>query len=165
MKKIIALILATLLILTFGLFAMGSGEEETVDTGSDSAQAADENPNKLGNYEVVIDSCRLAKNYEGKDMVIIKYIYTNVDSENSAAFDWTFTYKAFQEGVELERTYTGDDNANYDESNLSKEIKQGVSLDIEVAYLLNDTTSDVEVEVAESISFNDKTITKTFTIA
>ena len=41
----------------------------------------------------------------------------------------------------------------------------GASLDVEVAYELNDTTSDVEVEVKEWLSFNEKVLTKTFSIA
>ena len=44
-------------------------------------------------------------------------------------------------------------------------IKAGVSLDVEVAYELNDTTTDIEVEVKELISFDDDLVTKTFSIA
>ena len=46
-----------------------------------------------------------------------------------------------------------------------KDIKKGASLEVEVAYELNDSTTDVEVEVSELFSFSDKVIKKTFTIA
>ena len=46
-----------------------------------------------------------------------------------------------------------------------KEIKKGATLDVEVAYELNDATTDVEIEVKELFSFSEKVITKTFKIA
>ena len=49
--------------------------------------------------------------------------------------------------------------------NETKEIKKGATLDVEVAYVLNDTTTDLEVEVKELISFNDSVVKKTFSIA
>ena len=42
---------------------------------------------------------------------------------------------------------------------------KGATIEVEVAYELNDTTTDIEVEVSELISFNDSMITKTFSIA
>lgn len=164
MKRFISLLLAVLLILAFGIFAMGSGESETVDQGSDSAQAAEENENSLGDYSVEIDSCRLAKDYEGKDVVIVKYIFTNNNAEESTAFMWAFDDTVYQDGVGLNESYVVDDSANYSADNQSKEIKAGSSIDVEVAYELNDTETDIEVEVKELISFDDKTITKTFSI-
>lgn len=65
----------------------------------------------------------------------------------------------------LNEAYLLADDANYSSDNQTKEIKKGASLDVEVAYELNDTTSDVEVEVKELFSFSDRTITKTFSIA
>ena len=56
------------------------------------------------------------------------------------------------------------DSANYDSENQTKAIKKGASLEVEVAYELNDTETDIEVEVKEFISLNDKVISKTFSI-
>ena len=117
----------------------------------------------LGNYNVIIDSCRIAKDYEGNDVVIVKYKFTNNDDE-PASFMWSLDDSVFQNGIELNRSYFLDNSANYSSENMSKEIKTGVSLYIEVAYELNDSTTDIEVEVSELISLNDKTITKTFSI-
>lgn len=164
MKRFISLLLAVLLILAFGIFAMGSGESETVDQGSDSAQAAEENENSLGDYAVEIDSCRLAKDYEGNDIVIVKYKFTN-NADESASFMFAFDETVYQDGVGLNECYFADDSANYSVDNQTKEIKTGTSLDVEVAYELNDSTTDIEVEVKELISFDDKVITKTFSIA
>ena len=50
-----------------------------------------------------------------------------------------------------------EDEYNFD--NKSKEIKPGITLDVQCAYELNDLTTDVEVEITEWISFDDKKLT------
>lgn len=183
MKKLISVLLAILLIATFALFAIASGEEETVSQGEGSVadnaedektddasepEAADTtvgDDSSLGKYSVVIDSCRLATDYEGKPVVIVKYIYTNVSNDTPTSFMVAFDEGVYQNGVGLNETFMVDDSAGYSSDNQMKEIKAGATLEVEVAYDLNDTTTPVEVEVKELISFSDKTITKTFTIA
>ncbi len=161
--KTTKILLTVLLVALFGFFALGSGEEETVEQEKGSV-AAEEAETNIGNYSVVIDSCRMAKDYEGNKVVIVKYIYKNVNSDDATGFDVAFMDRAYQNGVELNKAYMLDDSANYDADNQSKAIKKGASLDVEVAYELNDTTSDVDVEVEEFISFNDTVVKKTFTL-
>ena len=164
MKKIICLILAVLLIAAFAVFALGSGEDKSSDQGSGSADKEDSVEGEIGDYSVVIDSCRLAKDYEGDPVVIVKYIFSNVKDEDATAFFVAFDETVYQDGVGLNECILVEDSANYSSDNQMKEIKKGVSLDVEVAYELNDTTTDVEVEVKELFSFDDTTITKTFSI-
>ena len=163
MKKISTL-LAILLIAVFALFALGSGEDETVDQGTDSAEKTSQSDTALGDYSVEIRSCRHAKDYEGKDVVIIKYLYTNNSSDTPTSFWIAFDDAVYQNGVGLNEAYVLDDSANYSSDNQDKEIKKGASIEVEVAYELNDTTSDIEVEVKELFSFDEKTIKKTFKI-
>lgn len=166
--KIGRLVLAILLIAVFMVFAMGSGESEggSGDQGSGSVAEKNEATNdQLGKYTVVIDSCRLAKDYEDKPVVIVKYIFTNVSDENAVSFMVTFDDAVFQNGVGLNSAIILDDDVKFDSDNQMKEIKKGASLEVEVAYELNDTTTDVEVEVKELFSFSDKTLKKTFKIA
>ena len=178
MKKI-SILLAIIMIATFALFAVGSGEDSdsTVDQGNDTVKVSENDNNdaddttvaednsSLGDYSVVIDSCRMAKDYEGKDIIIVKYIFTNVSDDDAASFSFAIEDAAYQNGVGLNETYFVNESANYDSGTQLKEIKKGASLEVEIAYKLDDTTSDVEVEVSELISFDDKTIKKTFTIA
>ena len=165
--KRINMLLTVLLIAVFMVFAMGSGESTTENQGSGVAanQPSESVSGSIGKYSVVIDSCRLAKSFDDKDVVIVKYIFTNVADEDAAAFYLTFDEEVYQNGVGLNEAYVLDDDANYSADNQTKEIKKGASLEVEVAYELNDTTTDIEVEVKELISFNDTTITKTFSIA
>ena len=178
MKKI-SILLAIIMIATFALFAVGSGEDSdsTVDQGNDTVKVSENDNNdaddttvaednsSLGDYSVVIDSCRMAKDYEGKDIIIVKYIFTNVSDDDATSFSFAVKDAAYQNGVGLNETYFVDESANYDSGTQLKEIKKGASLEVEIAYKLDDTTSDVEVEVSELISFDDKIIKKTFTIA
>ena len=164
MKKIVSIILSIILLVTFGVFALGSGESETTtDQGKGKANATDADTN-LGDYKVEIVSCRLAKDYEGKDIVIVKYSFTN-NSDDNASFMFAFDENVYQNGIGLNECYIADDSANYSSDNQTKEIKTGATLEVEVAYELNDTTTDIEVEVKELISFNDSVVTKTFSIS
>ena len=159
MKKLLALLMAILLVATFGVFALGSGEEGETDQGSGSADNT-----SIGDYSVEIVSCRLAKDYANKDVVIVKYKFTNNNDDEATAFYLTFDDAVYQNGVGLNEAYVLKDSANYNADNQTKEIKKGASIEVEAAYELNDTTTDIEVEVKELFSFSDKTIKKTFSI-
>ena len=156
-------LLSIVLVLAFGVFALGSGEDTSENQGTGTAENQESNTN-IGDYTVEIQSCRMAKDYEGKDVVIVKYLYTNVADDDATAFFTAFDETVYQNGVGLNESYFVDDSANYSSDNQMKEIKKGASLEVEVAYELNDATTDIEVEVKELFSFDDTTITKTFTI-
>ena len=118
--------------------------------------------NNVGDYNVVIDSIRLHHDTSGEDIVIIKYLFTNVSGEDPANFLYDTVYNVYQNGQELEQAYFLDDEANYSNENLNKDILAGTTLEIEVAYELTNTTDDIQVEVYEGFSFDDIKLTKTF---
>lgn len=163
MKKI-RVVLSIMLVALFAFFAMGSGDDSTtVDQGSGSVSGNQEQ-GTLGDYSVEIMSCRLAKDYSGKDVVIVKYLFKNVSDDDATAFWIALDDNVYQNGIGLNTAYMVEDDANYSSDNQMKEIKKGASLEVEVAYELNDTTTDIEVEVKELISFNDTVVKKTFSI-
>lgn len=165
MRKFLCILLAVLLIGVYCMCAIASGESESEseNQGEGSVEKNEDNSN-LGNYSVEIKNCRLAKSFDDKPVVIVTYGFTNND-DDSAAFYVAFDDAAYQNGVGLNKAYILDDSANYSADNQTKEIKKGATLDVEVAYELNDTTTDVEIEVKELFSFSEKLITKTFKIA
>ena len=171
MGKFIKVGLATTLICIFGVFALASGgESTTTDQGTQAVGESSENNqntengSNLGDYNVEIKGCRLAKDYEGKNVVIIKYGFTN-NSENPASFSFALDDAVYQNGIGLNNAFVLNDSAKYNSDDQIKEIKKGTTLDVEVAYELNDITTDIEVEVKELISFNDSIVKKTFKIA
>ena len=150
-----------------GGIATDSAEQTPTEQESEATVATQpaESGDRLGDYSLVIDSCRMAKDYEGKPVVIVKYVFGNVSDDNAAAFSFALDANAYQNGVGLKESWFVDDSADYSVDNQSKEIKKGASIEVEVAYELNDTTTDIAVEVSELFSFDDTTITKTFSIA
>ncbi len=163
MKKFLAIFLSIMVVLTFAFFAIASSDSADADQGSGTAEKGEDNNSTLGLYKVEIMSCRLAKDYEGKAVVIVKYNFTN-NSEESIAFFTAFDDEVYQNDIGLNSAYVLSDSANFSADNQTKEIKKGASIEVEVAYELNDTTSDIVVEVQELFSLDDKTITKTFSI-
>lgn len=164
MKRVISFLLAIVAIATFSLFALGSGSNDTKDQGKSEAEKAQSSNTEIGDYSLDIQSCRLATDYEGKSIVIVKYLFTNVSSKKPESFSLAFDDKVYQNGVSLNECYLANDSANYNSDNQMKELQKGASLEVEVAYELNDTTTDIKVEVEELFSFNDQKITKTFSI-
>lgn len=189
MKKLKVLLLVCFCAI-FALFAIASGEDTSsvVDQGTanvanvltadaideedkdsaeekDDAEKPEEDDNMLGDYSVEILSSRLAEDYEGTDVIIIKYSFTNVDDDEPASFSFSFDACAYQDGIGLTESYFVDDDADYNSDDQLKEIKKGATIEVEVAYELDNTTSPVEVEVGDLFGFEDKTITKTFEIA
>ena len=85
MKKTIGIlsILSVMICLLCSCF----GTPTTDNQGSGDANA-EQSASNLGNYNLVIDSCRIARDYEGEFIVIVKYIFSN-NSDDAASFMWS----------------------------------------------------------------------------
>lgn len=178
MKRIIAMLMVAALTLCFCMMLTGCDEDSPVisqekETTSNETQTAtnetvakpEETDANLGDYNVEISGCRLAKDFEGNDIVIVKYNFANVKDDDPASFSFAIEDNVYQDGVGLNQCYFADESADYSSDNSLKEIKKGASIEVEVAYELNDSTTDIEVEVKELVSFFDDTvITKTFSL-
>ncbi len=95
---------------------------------------------------VEIKSARLTQNYEEKPTVIITYAYTNASS-SAESLILQCDCQVYQNGVALESTrYIGD---FYElRGNDYADVKPGSTAEIEIAYFLNDMSSDLEVEAS-----------------
>ena len=169
MKKLLSLCLV--LLLSFLLVACGGGTSSSAQ-GEDPAPVAGDNADSspaqtdpapaetagegdLGDYHVRVTGYRLAKDYDGKDAVILDYEFTN-NGEDAASAMFSLSFKLYQDGIELERAVVLDDS--YDSDNELKDIKTGATLACQCAYVLGNTTSPVEVEISEWISFSDDVV-------
>lgn len=159
----ILLIIIAIIIVIAAVASGGEGSDsDNQSSGSNSGAVVNNSDgSNLGRYKVEIKSCRLSKNYDGNPVAVVTYSYTNNDSEPHS-FLATFEDHAYQNGVEAEQAIFPSDDDYEKNNNQSKEIKSGVTIDVMVAYKLNDTTSPVEVEVGQFFSFDDTKITKTF---
>lgn len=161
-----------IVIVLIAIIGGASGGDETDTTTAPagnnvSTQAAAEtepvNEGELGAYQVEIKNARLTKDYEGKDVVVITYRFTN-NGEEAASFAVAFDAAAYQNDIGLNESYVLKNGDPYSSDNQIKEIKTGATLDVDVAYELNDSDSDIVVEVEELFGWTDEKVTRTFSI-
>lgn len=117
----------------------------------------------IGDYIVKIKEFRVTDDFERSKILVVTYSFTN-NSDESKAFLYTFDDALFQNGVELSDVYSSYGIDDYDFSNQSRKIKPGVTLDVQVAYKLNDETTDIDAEISELFSLNDEILTYTIKI-
>ena len=116
--------------------------------------------------EIEIDSYRLCQDSDGKDVIIIKYLLKNNDDEPTALY-YEGDFYVYQDGVSLteyQNYYYYDSEKeipnewDYDSEDQYKMIKGGVEYYAEIAYVLEYTDKDVEVEVIDYEFFDKKKV-------
>lgn len=116
----------------------------------------------VGKYTVALKGFTLSKDYQGKPAVVITYNWTNNgDKAESAAV--ALHCHVFQNKVECDTAVVMDDKA-YNAENIMKDIQPGASLDVQQAYVLQDSANPIDVEISELISFSDAQVTQTYNI-
>ncbi len=120
--------------------------------------SADTSDNIIGDYGCVVKEATLCKDWENKDAVLITYEFTN-NSSDAASFDVSLSDSVYQDGVGLETAILDEDTDLVD-----VEIKPGVTKDVKKAYVLRDTSTPLEVEISEWLSFDDDKIVTTVNI-
>ena len=135
-----------------GCAIIGTSDADTsVDTTTTTTTVEEventSNEGLFGDYKVEVVGARMSKDYEDKDCVIITYNFTNYSSE-SAAFWSSFSDIVYQNGVGLNEVYVLKNNDADLDSNM-KEVKNGASVLVEEAYELNDTVTDLEIEITD----------------
>lgn len=118
--------------------APASQEEQT--TESDFLAAA-----SSVDYDLKITDWEISADYDNKPALVVYYEYTN-KKDTPTAFMWEFTDKVYQNGIELSSTAFGIKEEN---NNNSKEIQQGVTATVSIAYILQDTENPVDITVEE----------------
>lgn len=161
-------ILAVIIIIAIATSGGGDPKEPQTDasgntvTSTRAVAAGDkntmENAGTLGDYQIEIVSARIGKDYvDDNPVLIVTYKWTN-NSADAASFMFAFGDKAFQDGIQCESNFFVKDQ----KGDVNTEIRSGATLELEKAYTLNNTTSPVEIEVDELISFSGKKVVKTF---
>ncbi|WP_269477797.1 DUF5067 domain-containing protein [Hominibacterium faecale] len=92
-----------------------------------------------------------AKDYEGNPAVLVYFDYTNKKGEASTAFD-TFYVQVFHDGIECEMGMS--ENQNEAESNLSKDIQKGKTVQVAILYTLKDSKSPITLKVTDQSTKN-----------
>ncbi len=93
----------------------------------------------------------VSTNSVDEKVLIVYYEFTNNSDENKS-FDYAFSDKCFQNGVEVEHSYW---HANEESKNSEKEIKPGTTLVVASSFVLGDCMDDVELEIEPWITFSE----------
>ncbi len=149
--------------------AAGSGDNDTSsDSGSSTTKSAGvidttkSKENDLGQYSVEILNARMTSTYDNKPAIVVTYKFTNNTNDTPTAFFTAFDDEVYQNDVGLNSAYFLRDGDPYNSDNSTKAIKKGASIEVEQAYELNDSKTEIVVEVKELWSFSDKVVSKTF---
>ena len=103
-------------------------------------------------YPTTIDGVRIGADYEGKEIVVVSFTWTN-NSDETTSFALSVHPKVFQNGIECDTAIAMDINND----KYMSDVRPGGSVQVEMAYEIEDH-SDVEVEVSELFSFSDDLI-------
>lgn len=107
---------------------------------------------------VTISGARLDE-YNGKEAIVVSYSWTNTTNSKTSAI-YNVAIHAYQNDIELEKAYFTD----ADDELLSRNIKPGVTVDLEEAFYLDDPDADILVEATPWIALNGEVyISETFT--
>ncbi len=167
------IILAVIAVIIIGGIALGSSSkddktaqpttaasvsaqnENETEKETQAAEAQEQVEGKIGDFICTVKSAKLCKNWEGKDSVLITYSFTN-NSKEAQSFDVALSDDVYQDGVGLEDSFISSDD---DDFGLDVKIKPGTTKEVKKVYILNDTKTQLEIEISELISFSDEKIT------
>lgn len=136
-----------------------SSYSDSAETGDNSVSAEGKKANNgttVGDYGCVVKGAEMCKDWTDKDAVLITYEFTN-NSDDAISFDIALDAKAYQNGIGLESAILEEDT----DWLVDVDIKPGITKEVKKAYVLSDTSSDVEIEVTELFSFSDDKIVTT----
>lgn len=110
---------------------------------------------QLGDYAVSILSYSLTTDYNGKPAVMVNFGFTN-NSDTATSMAIALSYKAFQDGVQLETAIVNEDGIG---SSQIRNVRPGAGMAVSAAYLLSSDTSPVHIEIEETFSFSGDKVT------
>ena len=134
--RILSALLAVLMLL--GLAACGK------------AEPSDPNRIKIGSYELFYKGAKIMTDYDGNDAIVVTLDYTN-NSKEANSYLWSFVETVKQNGTELTGAtiFLSEDSFDTVTDSQFSEVAAGETLEVQMAYVLADLTSEVELQWEE----------------
>ena len=134
--RILSALLAVLMLL--GLAACGK------------AEPSDPNRIKIGSYELFYKGAKIMTDYDGNDAIVVTLDYTN-NSKEANSYLWSFVETVKQNGTELTDAtiFLSEDSFDTVTDSQFSEVAAGETLEVQLAYVLADLTSEVELQWEE----------------
>lgn len=157
---IVSLVISLVSLTMCGAILGSTSSSSSSSSSSDSSEQASEVAVD-SDYAVTIDDTYVTTDYEGKQVLVVNYSWTN-NSDDATSAAVALHEQAYQNGVELEHAYFID---GVDQGGDMNDVKPGSGTSYTKAYELSDD-SDVTLEVTELISFSDALLaSKTVSVA
>ena len=144
--KLLCLLIAALMLLSLA----ACGKETTKDS----------NLIKLGDYELLYKGACIMEDSDGNYAIVLTLDFTNNGKEN-ASYLWSVDETVMQNGVELEvaTVFTDYDTFETVIEGQFADVAPGTTLEVQTAFVLNDTTSEIKVTFEELLGSKKGTIT------
>lgn len=107
---------------------------------------------EYGDCTVKYLSHEIMENDVGETVLVVYYDFVN-NGDKPQSFDYFVTGKAFQNGVEIERSYF---HANEESKNSGKEVQKGTNITVADSYVLGDSRDNVTIEFRPFNIWSDK---------
>lgn len=130
-------------------------EEKRIEEKKEREKKGEGRKKKKFSYDkmdVEFIECKIEDNAWGEKCFVVYFDFTN-NSEENKTFMYSFSVKAFQNGVEMESSLG---HVNDETKNHGKEIQPGATIRVADAFYIEDEKSAIEIEVEPWISFSDK---------
>lgn len=107
----------------------------------------------LGDSEVAIRGAKMVWDDDGNAAMVITYGWTNHSQYRTYSFSMV-NERAYQSGIKLPYAYL-DDVKIYDPETSVREVRPGVTVEVQAAYVLADPDQTVEFELTENLGYTD----------
>ena len=123
-----------------------SSAAESKEESAESSEESSEEETEAAEFVFAINSTSLGKDYEDKDVLIIKYDFTN-NSNEATSFTFACQDTVFQDGIECDSTVIGCDDIDSQEQ--LNDIQPGKTYTVTIGYHISDTSKPVDVVVTD----------------
>ena len=146
--RLFCTILAALML--FSLVACGKGNDE----------AKDSNLLKIGDYELLYKGACIMEDYAGEDAIVLTLDFTN-NTQKNAAYIGSIVEFPMQNEQDLEFTavYISEDSDKMVSDSQMMDVAPGETIEIKTAFVLTDTTSEVEIRFEEIVGDKSASLT------
>lgn len=156
MKKSTKIIIAVVIGLFILILCLPIGHNENDANKNDNNKAVEPVKNNT-DLKVSVANVTKSKDYDNRPVLLITYDYENIKREDPISFIIAFDDKAYQNGVELNPAILGKNYQSFDkDGNSSKDLQIGAKIQVTKAYILNDNTTEVKLEVKNLLGTLDE---------
>ena len=136
--------------------SMASAAIEDEDISSDNETDVSDEDNAclaegyVGDAYIAVKDWKIVDDYSGEPVLVLTYDWTN-NSDETASAVLSVSTKAFQNGISLDTGIVLDDSI--DTGSLIREVKPGTTIEVQELFSLQDTESEIEIEITDPWDF------------